>query len=372
MIIELHILQNFSPSNLNRDDTNNPKDCEFGGVRRARISSQCIKRATRLAPVFAQTTGVEVGERTKWLMRLLKDKLVEGGKKAEEAEKILSELVNAYYSKPDGKEKTKTAVLLYVSKSEVAALAKTVMDNWDDLSGDESKATIEKLAKEWRKINQGITSAPDIALFGRMLAEHPELNLEAASQVAHAISTHRVTMEMDYYTAVDDLQPDDTSGAGMIGFTSFNSACFYRYACIDWEQLKSNLNGEADLARKTVEAFLRSSIEAVPTGKQTSFAANNPPGFLLAVVRRSGAAWSLANSFEQPVYPAREGGYLRPSIKAMDTYWGQLTQVYGCEGIQKLAALSLDAEAPLDNLKPYLTSDQKTWLGVVLEALPKE
>jgi CRISPR system Cascade subunit CasC len=259
---------------------------------------------------------------------------------------------------------------LYFSKGERAAMAKTVLDNWDALKASDRSKTVETLAREWVKLNKGTTSAPDIALFGRMLAEHPDLNIDAACQVAHAISTHRVSMEMDYYTAVDDLTPDDNAGAGMIGFTGFNSACFYRYACLDWNQLLSNLNGDTALARKTVEAFLKASSDAIPTGKQNGFAANNPPGFYLAVAREDGSAWSLANAFEQPVKPAREGGYMRPSIQALDAYWGMLEKVYDADGVKKKVTLSLDDDAELVNLKDAPAANRGAWITAVLDALP--
>ena len=370
MFVELHMIQNFSPANLNRDDTNNPKDCEFGGYRRARISSQCIKRAIRTSPVFAETTGVDVGTRTKWLInRCLRPRLVEAGKLEEEATAVLERFVPQYASKLDAKSKedNKTAVLLYLSQSEVDSIVQALLDNWQNLPQD-----ADKLAKTLVKAHKGQTSAPDIALFGRMLAEQPELGLEAACQVAHAISTHRVTMEMDFFTAVDDLNPEDTAGAGMMGFTGFDSACFYRYARIDWGQLLKNLNGNADLARRTVEGFLRAAVAAVPSGKQTSFAANNPPSLLLAVVRQDGMGWSLANAFEQPVRARRDSGLVTPSVETLDAYWDRLCQVYGTNTLVCTAALALDPDLPLEALKKAQVENLEAWVSAVTEALPAQ
>jgi len=370
MFVELHMIQNFAPANLNRDDTNNPKDCEFGGVRRARISSQCIKRAIRNSPIFAETTGVDVGVRTKWLInRRLLPRLVEAGKSEEETTAILEKFVPQHASKLDAKskEKRKTAVLLYLSQAEVDRLVQTLLENWEQLSDEKA---LKKLVNTLVKAQRGQTSAPDIALFGRMLAERPELGLEAACQVAHAISTHRVTMEMDFYTAVDDLNPDDTAGAGMMGFTGFDSACFYRYARIDWGQLVENLNGDADLARHTVEGFLRAIVAAVPSGKQNAFAANNPPNFLLAVVREDGMGWSLANAFERPVRPRRDSGLVPPSVEALDAYWGRLCQVYGNGALTRVAALSLDPGLLLEHLTADQVESLEDWVGAVTAALP--
>jgi len=367
MFIELHMIQNFAPSNLNRDDTNNPKDCEFGGVRRARISSQCLKRAIRTSPAFAETTRVEVGTRTKWLVNLLRQRLVAAGKPADQATAILTAFVPEYASKLDekSKEEQKTAVLLYLGQAEIGRLVEALLQNWDSLPQD-----APRLAKALVKEQKGQTSAPDIALFGRMLAEQPELGLEAACQVAHAISTHRVTMEMDFYTAVDDLNPEDTAGAGMMGFTGFDSACFYRYARIDWEQLVTNLKGDTALARRAVEGFLRASIAAVPSGKQSNFAANNPPSFLLGVVRKDGMGWSLANAFEQPIHPHGDEGLVAPSVAALDAYWGRLCQVYGDGALIRTAALSLDADLPLEALQAAQVENVETWIGALVRALP--
>src|SRR3989304_10622478 len=137
--------------------------------------------------------------------------------------------------------------------------------------------------------------AVDVALFGRMLADMPEKNQDAACQVAHAISTHSVEREFDFYTAVDDLKPEDTAGADMMGTIEFNSACFYRYAVVDWEKLTSNLQGDTGLAEKGLRAFLEGFVVAAPTGKQKTFAAHNPPEFVAVSVRRHTAPRSLAN-----------------------------------------------------------------------------
>ena len=368
MFIELHMVQNFAPANLNRDDTNNPKDCEFGGVRRARISSQCIKRAIRTSPVFAETTRVEIGKRTKWLVDLLQGRLAEAGKLEEESTAVLTAFVPQFASKLD-KDGAKTAVLLYVSEAEIQSIVQALLENWEDLSDDR---TLKQVSKALVKAHKGQTSAPDIALFGRMLAEKPELNLEAACQVAHAISTHRVTMEMDFFTAVDDLNPEDTAGAGMMGFTGYDSACFYRYARIDWKRLVDNLNHDTDLARRTVEGFLRAAVAAVPSGKQNSFAANNPPNLMLAVVRRDGMGWSLSNAFERPVRPSRDGGLVAPSVTALDAYWGQLCQVYGDDTLVRKAVLALDPDLPLETLKMDQTDNLEAWVSAVTEALAAE
>lgn len=370
MFIEVHILQSFAPSNLNRDDTGNPKDTEFGGVRRARISSQCIKRSIRLHPKFSETTQTENGVRTRWITRLLAEPLIKAGKPTEQAQQV-AEAFAMQYSKMDQHH---TSVLLFLSKSEINAVVQKLGENWEQIiSGlkDGKSSFLDAMAKEMFKSLRDRTSAPDIAMFGRMLAEKPELNIDAACQVAHAISTHRVSMEMDFYTAVDDLLKGEETGAGMMGVIPFNSACFYRYARTDWEQLHNNLGGDTELARRTVEGFLRAAALAVPTGKQTSFAAQNPPDFLLGVFRSDGQAWSLANAFEKPVRPGREGGLVSPSIGALDTYWGRLIRTYGDNRI-KPAALILAEQQPVTNLEANVVANLDQWVDALVTNLPKE
>lgn len=380
MFIELHILQSFVPSNLNRDDTGSPKDCEFGGARRARISSQCLKRAIRKNPAFAAATGVPLADRTKRVVGLLKTRLAAAGKPAEEAEPVATAFTEAFYSKMDAKtltadKETQTAVLLYVSHGELDDIAAALLAQWDSLSALQGKAlasAVDPIARSLAKTHSEVTSAPDIALFGRMLAEKPELGLDAACQVAHAFSTHRVAMEMDFYTAVDDLLERDEPGAGMIGVSGYNSACYYRYARVDWEQLAKNLGGDVDLALRTLEGFVQASIDAVPSGKQNSSAAYNPPSLALLVARRGGMAWNLANAFEQPVKATPAGGYVAPSLLALDRYYGALRDAYGGATVAGAAWIGPLAEGvTLDHLQEFAVGDRALLSGPVRSIVGK-
>lgn len=376
MFIELHLIQNFAPSNLNRDDTNNPKDCEFGGHRRARISSQSLKRAIRRMPVFARTTGAMLGERSKWMARPIRDRLISAGKPEADAQAVATAFVSAYAGKMDAKSPEKTSVLIYFSHDELQRIVDGLLANWDTtVTAAANGKTDDALVKQLVKDTQNRTGAPDIALFGRMLAEKPELNIDAACQVAHAISTHRINMEMDFYTAVDDLQTresDEGAGAGMMGFTGFNSACFYRYARVDWRQLVENLGGDVGLARRTVEGFLRAALDAIPSGKQNSFAAQNPTSLALAVVREDGQSWNLANAFENPVRPGRETGLVEPSIRVLDSFWGNLTRARDDASPQVVAVFTDQHQEALARLKPYYLPTLTGWLGAVSDALPQE
>jgi len=369
MLIELHMIQNFAPSNLNRDDTGAPKDCEFGGVRRARISSQCIKRAMReefkknsLLPDNTRLLSPdELAYRTKILVSEVVDLIVEQGKDREQAQAAIS---SALGGAGLAVKEDKTEYLLYIGSTAISRLAEVCTQHWDALTakaqGSEKKGGAKKKAAKAavpkevgeavREILDGARAA-DLALFGRMLADIPESNIDAASQVAHAISTHKVAMEFDFFTAVDDLQPREETGAGMMGTVEFNSACFYRYANVDVDQLNRNLGFDEDLARRTIEAFLHASKDAIPTGKQNSFAAQNPPAFILAVVREKSGSVSLANAFEKSIHTGRNDGLVEPSIEALDKYWEDFTAMYGKKGIKTIVASRMGDKPELKGLE---------------------
>lgn len=350
MIIELHILQNFAPSNLNRDDTNSPKECEFGGYRRARVSSQCIKRSVR--KYFRDNELVpldELATRTSILVKEITGRLVKAGKSEDDAKRACIKAVELT-GKLKLKDKEKTEYLLFLGEKEIRAVIDILLSNWQELTGKSlDKKQEEAIGKSIiDALNGG--KAVDLALFGRMLADLPGKNIDAACQVAHAISTHKVGVEFDFYTAVDDLQPKEETGASMMGTIEFNSACFYRYANIDCKQLKTNLGGDAELAKNTVEAFIRASVNAVPTGKQTSFAAQNPPSFVFALARKSGA-WSLANAFAKPVWVGESGDLIEKSTAELVNYWGKLAKAYGDKDILAKPAYTLGTTDHLKGLE---------------------
>ena len=214
-LIEIHALQNFAPSNLNRDDTGAPKDAIFGGTRRARVSSQCFKRAVRQhfteMMVQAALEETDVAYRTKRVLDKLVPVLQEKGREAAEAE-VKAKLALAAMEisvKDDGK----TEYLLFLGKREIAALADIIHEKWDLISpaaeppaegkkaGKAKKQAAQSADPEVKKALDKVFNggkAVDVALFGRMLADMPEKNQNAACQVAHAISTHAVDREFDY------------------------------------------------------------------------------------------------------------------------------------------------------------------------------
>jgi CRISPR system Cascade subunit CasC len=315
-LVEIHALQNFAPSNLNRDDTGAPKDALFGGTRRARVSSQCLKRAVRqhFAGLVEQKVLLsdDVACRTKRVLDALTKSLTAMGRQESEAHEKAKQALAAMGLSV--KDDDKCEYLMFLGQREIAGAAAIINEKWDSITATPSEETDEgkkggkakkkaakaadpELKKALDKVFNG-GKALDVALFGRMLADMPERNQNAACQVAHAISTHAVEREFDFYTAVDDLKPEDTAGADMMGTVEFNSACFYRYAVIDWEKLKENLQGDTELGVKGLRAFLEGFVVAEPTGKQNTFAAHNPPEFVAITVRKNGAPRNLANAFE--------------------------------------------------------------------------
>lgn len=331
LFLEFHLIQNFAPSNLNRDDTGAPKDAIFGGQRRARVSSQCLKRSIRLTAAEHDLLPQESrGIRTKKLKTLLLEKLSDRDPQ-EAAGKIEVALAAAGLKlKDDGK----TEYLLFLGESEVAAFAALIQQHWDALvvSADKKSKKDSKAALPSDIVRQAKTlldggKAVDVALFGRMLADLPAVNQYAACQVAHAISTHRVEREFDYFTAVDDKGDEDESGAGMIGQVEFNSATFYRYAVLDANKLRSNLQGDRELALSAVAAFTEALVRAIPTGKQNSFAAHNAPEFI-GVSLRHATPLSLANAFEKPVAPRAGKALTQQSVERLAAYDDKLGAVY--------------------------------------------
>jgi CRISPR system Cascade subunit CasC len=327
MNLELHVIQNVAPANLNRDDTGAPKDAVFGGYRRARVSSQAWKRAIRQS-FSTQFTADELAWRTKRLVDEVVDQLQAAGRDPEKAKEVAAAVLTAGGAGIDDKT-GRTKVLWLVARRSIDVLAKLCVDYWDVLS------TGKKLNREQTKtIKQTVvdevvgSKTVDIALFGRMLTDAPDGGtVFAAAQVAHAISTHAVDTEFDYFTAVDDLLPDEESGAGMLGTIEFNSACFYRYACLDAGMLVDNLDGDEELARRAALAFAKDFVTVMPTGKQNTFAAHNPPAAALLVAREAGS-WSLANAFADPVKTGRRDDLVRGSCERLATHWVELVAMY--------------------------------------------
>ncbi len=433
--IEAHLIQNFAPSNLNRDDTGQPKSATFGGFRRARVSSQCGKRAAR--DWWRERGTVTVGDRTKRLQQLIGDKLAQDDEfkkkvaNEEDRKSGIRVFTDAYYAAADKKKPDNTNVLIFIGPDEVHVCAQATKDIWDDQTkestkrgkqGTETVKGLTSIVKELRdfdaknatkketsqagdaaeakrpklepvkEIQDRIRAAQvsaDIALFGRMLAEQPGRNTDGACQVSHPISTHKVDMEMDFYTAVDDLNPQEETGAGMMGVVGFNSACYYRYALVDRDELARNLarkterkNGkwaqeleakEYQEADKVIKAFLEAMVYAIPTGKQNSFAAQNLPSFGLFVRRQGGVPISLANAFAKPVRPTKDDDDLVGlSVDRLTKHWDALKQVFGDQGVQTTACFQLEQKGRLNELSDSDKGSVEKAINAVMEASKKQ
>lgn len=362
-LIEVHALQNFAPSNLNRDDTGAPKDAFFGGTRRARISSQCLKRSMRqhfsgLVESKMLSAG-DVATRTKRILNAITEALVKMGRPESESKEKATLALSAMELKV--KEDGKTEYLLFMGQREISSIADVINQQWNSIAASDKAAVEGKKAGKAKKqaaqsadpvlkdalervFNGG--KAVDVALFGRMLADMPEKNQNAACQVAHAISTHAVEREFDFYTAVDDLKPEDSSGADMMGTVEFNSACYYRYAVLDWESLVSNLQGDKELATKGLRAFLEGFAVSEPTGKQNTFAAHNAPEFVAVSVRRNTVPRNLANAFETAIRTRKDESLTRKSAEELARKARSLQAAFG--GEEETFVLNL-ANANLDD-----------------------
>ena len=230
LYVDFHILQTVPPSCINRDDTGSPKTAVYGGVTRARVSSQAWKHAMRAA--FAENARLDVGKRTKKVADLVKEQILALAPDAD-ADKLAKKALENAGIKFDEKSKSDdkvTKALFFMSTAQAKALAELAV------AGSTDK-------KEYQKA-LGAAPSMDMALFGRMVADDPSLNYDAAAQVAHSISTHAVQNEYDYFTAVDDCQAEDNAGAGHLGTVEYNSSTLYRYATVNVMELAGQLGAE--------------------------------------------------------------------------------------------------------------------------------
>ncbi|OYO16965.1 type I-E CRISPR-associated protein Cas7/Cse4/CasC [Enemella evansiae] len=314
--IEIHAIQNVPPANLNRDDTGAPKTATYGGAVRGRVSSQSWKRAMR-RHFNDQLDPKDVGRRSKQVVKLLMDAVVERDRDLEErAESLAVSALKAAGFDPKPKKGKKgepdgtaeLGYLLFVSQRQIAAVADVIVANAD--AGDD-KALVAAFKAAGVKNLLDADHSIDISLFGRMVADAPDLNVDAACQVAHAIGVHEVVPEFDYFTAVDDVvEAAEEAGAGMIGTVEFYSSTFYRYAAVNLDQLATNL-GDEKAVSMAVESFVRAFVESMPSGKQNTFASGTRPTAVLVTVAEGQPA-SLVGAFEEPVKDSL--GYVKPAV----------------------------------------------------------
>jgi CRISPR system Cascade subunit CasC len=348
LFVDIHVLQTVPPSCVNRDDTGSPKTAIYGGTTRARVSSQCWKRAVRL--MFTEIFPSEkLGVRTKKIVSMVADEMTRTGRILDPvtaAQNILNNAGLKIKSVEAG-----TDALFFMSVAQARALAELAVSNPDtysDRPSREAKAKVQNALRQYPGI--------DVALFGRMVADDPSLNTDACAQVAHSISTHTVNNEYDYFTAVDDLSPEDNAGAGHIGTVEFNSATLYRYATVAVHALQKQLKEDTvDAVREFVRAFACS----MPTGKQNTFANRTLPDALLVTLRTDQPV-NLVGAFEKPV-AAGDEGYVTASAKQLAAHARNVYHHFA--GEPALSLVSGDLLRDLGSVQP---------LGQLLDSLGSE
>ncbi len=305
LYVDFHVIQTVPPSCVNRDDTGRPKTAVYGGANRARVSSQSWKHAMRIMfkTLFAENNGFRtlraadiVAEKIKALDVSISDE--NAAKKAAAAIKNAGISINE-------KKGNKTGALFFISAVQAEKLAELAVN------GESDKALYKQALKD--------SPSVDIALFGRMVADSADLNVDACSQVAHSISTHAVQNEYDYFTAVDDYQNEDEAGAGHLGTMEFNSSTLYRYATINAADLRATIGDDTPEA---IKGFAEAFIRSMPTGKQNSYANRTFPDLVYVTIRNDQPV-NLAGAFEKPI--AGSDGY---SAKSIDALFGYAAKIY--------------------------------------------
>ena len=396
MFVQIHMLQSMPPGNLNRDDTGQPKKCVFGGVTRGRISSQCLKRNIRLSPQFKDAFGDALANRTQYLPQMVADALKgeDRGVPDDELDELMLALAGRFKKgdcgrdseegQEDDKERGKsgrstsradgagkTPQLVFFPQPFSCRIAELVADlrkrsqeayrlfigrtAKPKPSKDEEKrlkAEIDEFLKEVSKASRTLTV--DIGLFGRMTTSDLVLNVEAACQVAHAISTHETLIESDWFSAMDDRKHEyastqtERAGAAFIGSgeteTFFNSAVYYKYLNVDLDALEKHLPSLSNEDVANVPGVLVSAAAlANPTGKQASFANQSVPEMILVEVSKVKRPVSYANAFLQPV-EARN--LMTGSTQALHEYVDSVAAAFAPNDVQRILLAVGHAASP--------------------------
>jgi len=404
--IELHILQSFPVSCLNRDDLNSPKTAIFGGVQRARVSSQCWKRAIRESMQENDTSGLFKGQRGRWIIQEFENKLKEL-KEKDEVVKALAICVSHYLAKIDSKNPQRVKTLLYLSPLELGSISRklteinsiekealvnavskvnlTEIDKEDEESDEDEKeeeAQNKKTkmpkservtAKQFTKLvdksikpifkalfnkegEKGLPKdASDIAIFGRMVANDASVNKEGSAAFNHALSVHKVDNEIDFFSGMDELQPRDETGAGMAGTLEFNSAMYYRFAALNLDMLfdKDHLAClDSEERKKVVNAFVKATLQSIPMARRNSMNGNVLPNYVLCVIREKGHPIQLINAFEKPIIS--KNGIIEGSIEALKNEYEKLKTTWGIEAKSEIRIPEKSLKELLSEVEKYV------------------
>ena len=343
--VDIHVIQSLPPSCINRDDSGSPKSAVYGSVRRLRVSSQSWKRAVRLYFKNHLNTS-NLGTRTKHLAQIIATQIgeIDSGL-SETALTLAIKAINAAADKNKkiiavdnkGNFKKESTPLFFASPEQVRRTAELVVT---------SQQTGKRLSKKEVQQTLSAQSGIDIALFGRMVASTPVLNVDAACQVAHAISTHAAENEYDFFTAVDDEKSrseEEDAGAGMMGTVEFSSATMYRYATVNIDMLRHNL-GDGEAALRALEVFIRGFCLSMPTGKQNTFANRTVPEAVVVTVREDQPV-SLVGAFEEAVPAEAARGYVARSVEALARHAATIEDNYGLEPLRSFVVALTDSNA---------------------------
>jgi CRISPR system Cascade subunit CasC len=372
MLIQIHMLQNYAPSNLNRDDTGSPKNANFGGVLRGRISSQCLKRSIRMSEVFEEAFEEQdlLAKRTKRLPGLIRDELEAVGVDSETIEAIINRVPEI--GSESGRERGRrteedegpleTRQLIFIGQNELRPTAEKLLQIYQEQG--EKKWAEMKIADITKELGASLPRSVDVAMFGRMTTSDAFEDVQAAVQVAHALSVNALEQEFDYFTAVDDISGE--SGAGMIGDVEYNSSTYYKYFNVHWEQLCENLGGDVQVARRAVLALLEAAATAQPSGKQNTFAAHNLPDLILVEVREKNLPVSYANAFLKPASNSHKKTLMDDAVARLDDFVARIGTTYGLETMDQRALTAVqDYTLSGAEVVPSLAALQE-WLAVHL------
>lgn len=315
--IQLHLLTSYAPSNLNRDDLGRPKTAKMGGFERLRVSSQSLKRHWRTSELFEEAMAGKLGFRTKRFGQTLFDALIAAGVQEKSAQTWAAAMAAEYGKLKKDKGSVDIEQLAHISPAEKDAALSLVA-----VLASENRAPTPEELKQLKTKQTGV----DIAMFGRMLASSPEFNVEAACQVAHAISVHSIVIEDDYFTAVDDLNDGKKdAGSAHIGEAGFAAALFYSYICINKTQLIESLDGDEALANKAIQALTEAAVKVSPTGKQNSFASRAYASYVMAE-KGNQQPRSLSVAYLKPVQDVDMG---TAAVMALERQAENFDKVYG-------------------------------------------
>lgn len=352
LYLDIHAIQNVPPSNINRDDTGSPKTALYGGVRRARVSSQAWKHAMREVFGTFLPEG-SLGVRTKLAQGLIADRICAlRPDYVERAQDLANGVLTATGVKTKVSDRAGseegtdvTEYLIFIANSELDALAQVAI-GWAE-EGLDPKKPNAAMKKQVSQVFHGV-QAVDIALFGRMLADAHDLNTDASAQVAHAISVDSVTMEYDYFTAVDDCAAQDNAGAAMIESLGFDSSTLYRYATVDLGSLRGQL-GSDEAAARGAEAFVEAFVRSMPSGKMNTFANRTLPSALYVAIRDDQPI-NAVSAFEAPVKPKEGTSISRQAVERLGSRIAEIENAYGHPALRAWNVVVGDAVEPFSSL----------------------